>query len=79
MIAPQVLTDQEKQLLKEEAMKNLDKPAVTEPYNGQGALHKLASDVEAFSQLIDDLSVTILGVSRLDSLWKVGQLKQLFF
>ncbi|CAL1535665.1 unnamed protein product [Lymnaea stagnalis] len=70
IITPQVLTDQERQLQKEEAIKNQALTPITEPYASPGALHKLLSDVEAFGKFVDELSVTILGVSRLDTVWK---------
>lgn len=71
IITPQVLTDQERQLQKEEALKNLAIVPASEPYASQGALNKLLADVETFGKFVDELSVTILGVSRLDTVWKV--------
>ena len=41
-------------------------------YSGPGEITKLLADVEAFGKFVDELSVTILGVSRLDTVWKVG-------
>ncbi|XP_005093180.1 tyrosine-protein phosphatase non-receptor type 23 [Aplysia californica] len=70
IIIPQVLTDQERQLQKEEAIKKQALVPVSEPYSSQGALHRLLSEVEAFGKFVDELSVTILGVSRLDTVWK---------
>ncbi|XP_076459349.1 LOW QUALITY PROTEIN: tyrosine-protein phosphatase non-receptor type 23-like [Babylonia areolata] len=71
IITPKVLTDQEKQQQKEEAMK---KGAIVEtvkdPYANSSVLNKLVSDVEAFGKFVDDLSISILGVSRLDTVWK---------
>lgn len=71
IITPQVLTDQERQLQKEEAIKNQVMTPTTQPYTSPGALNKLLSDVETFGKFVDDLSITILGVSRLDNVWKV--------
>ncbi|KAI8775935.1 tyrosine-protein phosphatase non-receptor type 23 isoform X3 [Biomphalaria glabrata] len=70
IITPQVLTDQERQLQKEEALKNQAVSQTTEPYSSQSSLKKLLEDVEAFGKFVDELSITILGVSRLDTLWK---------
>ncbi|XP_059145278.1 tyrosine-protein phosphatase non-receptor type 23-like [Physella acuta] len=70
IITPQVLTDQERQLQKEEAIKNQVMTPTTQPYTSPGALNKLLSDVETFGKFVDDLSITILGVSRLDNVWK---------
>lgn len=71
IITPKVLTDQEKQQQKEEAMK---KGAIVErakdPYHNSSVLNKFVSDVEALGKFVDDLSITILGVSRLDNVWK---------
>ena len=75
IITPQVLTDQERQLQKEEAMKKRATPATSTAesvYSGPGEITKLLADVEAFGKFVDELSVTILGVSRLDTVWKVG-------
>jgi hypothetical protein len=73
LIMCQVLTDQEKQQQKEDAMK---KGAITEktkyPYENSSVLNKFVSDVEALGKFVDDLSITILGVSRLDTVWKVN-------
>ena len=46
--------------------------AVKDPYGNSSVLNKFVSDVEAFGKFVDDLSITILGVSRLDTVWKVG-------
>ncbi|KAH9498601.1 Tyrosine-protein phosphatase non-receptor type 23 [Bulinus truncatus] len=70
IISPQVLTDQERRLQKEEAIKNQAMIPINEPYSSQSSLMKLLTDVEAFGKFVDELSVTILGVSRLDTLWK---------
>ncbi|RUS87838.1 hypothetical protein EGW08_004371 [Elysia chlorotica] len=43
---------------------------VQAPYSGPGEMSKLLADVEAFGKFVDELSVTILGVSRLDTVWK---------
>ncbi|KAL8610178.1 hypothetical protein ACOMHN_005952 [Nucella lapillus] len=71
IITPKVLTDQEKQQQKEEAMK---KGAIVEtvkdPYANSSVLNKLVSDVETFGKFVDDLAISILGVSRLDTVWK---------
>nr|KAG5707535.1 hypothetical protein BaRGS_001083 [Batillaria attramentaria] len=71
IITPKVLTDQEKQQQKEEAVK---KGAIVEkvkdPYENSSVLNKFVSDVEAFGKFVDDLSISILGVSRLDTVWK---------
>lgn len=71
IITPKVLTDQEKQQQKEEAVK---KGAIVEkvkdPYENSSVLNKFVSDVEAFGKFVDDLSITILGISRLDTVWK---------
>lgn len=73
IITPKVLTDQEKQQQKEEAMKKgAIVEAVKDPYGNSSVLNKFVSDVEAFGKFVDDLSITILGVSRLDTVWKVG-------
>ena len=72
IITPQVLTDQERQLQKEEALKKQSLSQPSEPYSSSGALSKLLNEVEAFGKFVDELSVTILGVSRLDTVWKVS-------
>ena len=67
-----MLTDQEKQQQKEEAVK---KGAIVErskdPYENPSVLNKFVTDVETLGKFVDDLSITILGVSRLDTAWKV--------
>ncbi|GFO05598.1 tyrosine-protein phosphatase non-receptor type 23, partial [Plakobranchus ocellatus] len=72
IITPQVLTDQERQLQKEEAMKKQAIPPDTaqSAYSGPGEITRLLADVEAFGKFVDELSVPILGVSRLDTVWK---------
>ena len=72
IITPKVLTDQEKQQQKEDAMKKgAIVEAVKDPYANSSVLNKLVTDVEAFGKFVDDLSISILGVSRLDNVWKV--------
>lgn len=45
---------------------------VKDPYENSCLLNKFVSDVEAFGKFVDELSVSILGVSRLDTVWKVS-------
>ena len=67
-----MLTAQEKQQQKEEAVKKgAIVEAVRDPYQGSSTLNRLVTEVEAFGKFVDDLSVSILGVSRLDTVWKV--------
>ena len=48
--------------------------AKRDPYSDPHTLNRLVADTEALGQYVDGLSITILGVSRLDTTWKVRRL-----
>ncbi|KAK6165357.1 hypothetical protein SNE40_022299 [Patella caerulea] len=71
VIAPKVLTAQEKQQQKEEAMKNRGIPESKDPYSHPAALNKLVLDVETFGKCVDDLSANEASAhSRVDIIWR---------
>lgn len=73
VLTPKVLTAQEIQQQKEEAMKTQRKQPPKDPYQDKEVLSRFVAEVEKFEKTMSTLSTpTLKGTSHLDVVWKVS-------